>query len=77
MGIVDESIFCHCTLGRGVPVAAHLSLTFSPSFTTIGPEGNRGGEPTVKENIFFKKRLSLTFKMTKRLNKLLKNVSKK
>ena len=38
-GITEASSLRHSTAGWGVPVAAHRSRTFSPSWTTIGLEG--------------------------------------
>lgn len=38
-GITEPSSLRHSTAGRGFPVAAHRSRTFSPSWTTIGLEG--------------------------------------
>lgn len=47
-GIVEESSFCHWTVGLGLPVAAHLNLIFSPSRTTTGPTEKRGPAPEIR-----------------------------
>jgi hypothetical protein len=47
-GITEPSSLRHSTAGRGFPVAAHRSRTFSPSWTIIDFKGGRPPDPESK-----------------------------